>query len=125
MSSQYIAAFLGSELFTITVETVILSIFLLFVFRNKHYSSYDLLSAGFFASGMTIPYVWFVFPYLFDWSRSVSLLISEPAITMIEAIFYTLYLKLPFKKSLFISIVCNVASFFLGRILREYNLWIF
>lgn len=125
MSPSYIYAFLTSAVFTVCVETIVLSLLVLFVYKKYQYGIKDLISAGFFASSMTIPYVWFIFPYITNWSRHDSLLISEPIIAIVEAVFYCLYLKLDMKKSLVISVTCNVVSYTLGPILRMYGFWIF
>lgn len=125
MSPTYVYSFLTSAVFTISVETLVLSFLLLFVFKKSYYSVKDLVTAGIFASGMTIPYVWFVFPYVTGWSRHDSLMVSEPIITLIEAIFYYLYLKIDVKNAVLISVACNLTSFLLGPILRTCGLWIF
>lgn len=125
MSSTYIYSFLTSAIFTVSIETIVLAFIILFTYKKSQYSISQLMSAGFFASGMTIPYVWFVFPFITSWSRSESLFVSEPVVTIIEAIFYHLYLKLDLKRSFVISIACNLTSFLLGPILRTYGLWIF
>lgn len=125
MSPTYVYSFLTSAVFTISIEMIVLSFLLLFVFKKSFYSVKDLVTAGIFASSMTIPYVWFVFPFVTFWSRSESLFVSEPVVTIIEAIFYHLYLKLDLKRSFVISIACNLTSFLLGPILRTYGLWIF
>jgi ABC-type bacteriocin/lantibiotic exporter with double-glycine peptidase domain len=124
MSIQYIYQFLLSELFSITLETLVLLLLLYFIFKVKK-PLHDVLFAGIFATGMTIPYVWFVFPFMRDWSNETSLLCSEPVITIIEALFYNKFLKLNAKTSFIVSCICNISSFFLKNFLYSHGFWIY
>ena len=125
ISTTYLHNFLSSAVFTIVVETAVLFFLLRFVIKNKDINSGKVIFAGFFASLATIPYVWFVFPYILEWPRKTSLLFSEPFAFIIEAIFYKGFLKIDTKTSLILSLVCNLSSYFLGPFLRSQGLWIY
>ncbi len=124
MTVAYIHRFLTSWGFTIFVETAVLFFLLIFVFKRKDISPKQILAAGIFGSFATIPYVWFVFPYLTTWSRNTSLYFSEPFVFIVEAIFYKIFLKTNYKTALILSFVANLASYMLGPFLRAHGLWI-
>ncbi len=123
MTVEYVHRFLTSLGFTCFVETAILFFLLTFVFRKYRLSPWQILFAGVFASFATIGYVWFVFPAFMP--RSQSLWISEPTIFLIEALFYRLFLKVSWRDALILSFAANVASYFLGPLMRSAGLWIY
>lgn len=124
---SYTHRFITSFVFTITVETILLFLLVRFVFKIKksRISAKEIIFAGFFASFATIPYVWFVFPYLAQWPRGVSIIYSEAFAFIVEALFYNLFLKLDAKKSVMVSAICNLSSFSLGRLLRFLGIWFY
>lgn len=123
--TSYIHQFITSLFFTVLLETLVLFLLVKFVFKHHKIETWRLLFAGFFASFSTIPYVWFIFPFLLDWSRSVSLMYSEPFAFIVEAIFYRVFLKTSWKVSLTISLVANAASYFGGPLLRSFGIWLY
>ena len=125
LSVLYIHRFITSLGFSIFVETIVLMVILKVITKHTNLPLRQILIAGIFSTFATIPYVWFVFPNMFDWPRSTALLYSEPFITIVEAVFYSLFLKTNWKTSLIVSIAANLTSFFLGPLLRAYGLWIY
>ncbi len=121
----YTHSFLTSLVFTIVVETTFLYLILRFFIKHPDLSSLKIITAGFLANFTTVPYVWFVFPAILDWSRNTSLLYSEPFVFLVEALIYRVYLKTSIRMSLFVSLVCNAASFFIGPFLRSHGLWLY
>jgi hypothetical protein len=77
-----------------------------------------ILSAGISANALTLPYVWFVFPYLFLSSFTLAVVIAEFFAFLAEAVFYKLFLKLTWKQALIISLIANLVSFILGQFLH-------
>lgn len=124
LSIDYIHRFISSLVFTTVVETLALFLLLRWVFKNKELSTKKIVFAGVFASFATIPYVWFVFPYIESWPRSTSLYYSEPFAFIIEAIFYRAFLKPSWGVSFMLSLACNLASYLLGPLLRAHGVWI-
>lgn len=124
MSFDYIHRFITSLVFTTTIETLVLLLLLVCLFKYKNRIK-EFVFVGMFASFATIPYVWFVFPYIVDWSRATSLMVSEPIIFLTEAVLYKFFLKLDLRVALFVSFVCNTVSYFLGPILRAHGLWVY
>lgn len=78
-----------------------------------------------FASFATIPYVWFIFPYINSWPRQTSLYYSEPFALLVEALIYRIFLRIDIRIALIISLLANLASYLLGPILRTHGLWIY
>lgn len=107
------------------IETAVLYILVRFVLKRKDVSTTSIIFAGLFASFATIPYVWFVFPYVRKWDRSVSFLFSEPFVFVVEAVFYNFFLRLGWKNSFATSLLCNTSSYFMGPALRSVGLWIY
>jgi len=123
----YSHSFITSLIFTVVSETVVL-VFLLRKFLHipkEKISTLRILFAGFFASFATIPYVWYVFPNLTDWTRDTSVHYSEIFAFLLEAIFYKVFLKTNNKNSLWISLLCNSISFSLGVFLRMHGWWFY
>ena len=122
---QYVHSALSSLIFTDTVETVVLFLLIFHVYKYRHLKAKEVIFTGILASSLTIPYVWFVFPYVVDWSRTTSLYFSEPFAFLVEALVYNRVLKLNWRAALAVSFICNVVSYLLGPILRSHGLWIY
>lgn len=109
--------FLLALVLTILIETIVLflvSIFLKYDF--KVFSSKRIIFAGIFASALTLPYLYFVFPYfLWDWNTYVA--IWEISVTFMEAVFYLFYFDIKFYKWFLLSFLANVTSFSIWLIL--------
>ena len=116
--------FLTSLGFTVIVETAILFLLLRFIFKKQQLQTPQIIAAGLFASFATLPYVWFVFPYVWHWPGS-AVYWSESFAFIVEAIFYRLFLKLDWKVAFIVSLICNAGSFLLGPLLRSHGLWIY
>ena len=108
---------------TILIETVILfiSVRIILKIRSRQLSHQLLIFTGIFCSFTTIPYLWFVLPfyfrrlpnYLYFTVGGVSGLfftVGEVSVTLIESIIIYFVLKLSYKKSLFLSLLCNSVS---------------
>jgi len=125
LSTNYIHRFISSLTFTVAIETLAIFLLLWFVFKKRESGWKNIVLAGIFASFATIPYVWFVFPYITKWSYSTSLAYSEPFAFLIEALLYRIFLKIDIRIALVVSLVANGLSYFLGPILRNHGLWIY
>lgn len=110
--TPYLSEFFIALLFTIFVETILILFLLKKIYKQKDVGITKIINAGIFASTCTIPYVWFVFPFVF--SQPTALLLSELFAFVAEAIFYRLFLKLSVKQSIVISLIANGASWSLG-----------
>ncbi|MDB5224472.1 MAG: hypothetical protein JWO43_94 [Candidatus Adlerbacteria bacterium] len=125
MTIDYIHRFITSMAFTALLETGILVLLLRTVFRRPFVSTRTLIQVGLLVNFATIPYVWFVFPYVTDWPRETSLLFSEPFVFIVEAVVYRYFLNVSWRTAIVASFLCNVASYYLGPILRTYGLWLY
>lgn len=123
----YSHSFITSFLLTISSETLVLFLLVRKFLKIPagEIPAKQLLFAGFFASFATLPYVWYVFPGLFDWTRAISLPYSELFVFLVEALFYRMYLEISWKKALLVSLLCNSVSFALGPLLRSFGLWFY
>lgn len=110
--------FLLSLILTIIIETIpLFVIFRFFLKTNKNEVSNSLLLfAGIFSSFSTLPYLWFILPQII---RSYNLLTvsGEISVVLIEAIVYFFVLRTNMKKSLIISLICNLISFLAGLLI--------
>ncbi len=122
----FVHRFLSSLIFTAVVETAALMLLLRFAFRSTGVRMKDALAAGLFASFMTIPYVWFVFPYLLRWPSGLHVLIAAESFAfLLEALFFRTFLKIGWGPALALSLACNILSYFLGPLLRAHGLWLY
>lgn len=114
----YVHQFLLSWAFTIVVETAVFIALVRIGFKipRKRISTTKLLLGGLFASSITIPWVWFVFPVLFYSSITVAVAIGEAFAFVMEAIFYVFAFEFSVRRAILISLVANAASFLLGLI---------
>jgi hypothetical protein len=72
-----------------------------------------IVSTGFIASGLTLPYLWFVFPMIINGKYMI--FIGEILTILVEAIVYKITIPLEKYKLLVIAIVLNVVSYILGK----------
>ena len=122
----FVHRFLTSLIFTTAVETAMLVLLLRFVFRNSWPGRGRVLTAGLFASFMTLPYVWYIIPALFPWPTSLHLIVVAEAFAfVIETLFYRSYLRVGWGTALTLSLAANALSYFLGPLLRSYGFWIY
>lgn len=122
---SFVHRFLTSLVFTGVVETLVLILLLLFVFRNRSIDVSRMIFAGLYASFSTIPYVWFVFPFLMRWPASTAIIFAEAFAFIVEAIFYRWFLRIDWRVAFAVSLICNVTSYFLGPLLRANGIWIY
>lgn len=115
--------FLTAEAMTLFVEGLVLIFLLYFVFHRRDIPLSRLLAVSFFATFGTIPYVWFFFPYTVNWTREESYWYSEPFVTLMEALFYRLFIPLNMPVALAVSITCNIASFAFAYLITANGLW--
>lgn len=123
----YTHNFLTSALATMTIEGLVgLLLFVYFLSRKEehlHLKKLSVFLATFFVSMFTLPYVWFIFPTLMMWTRNTSLWFSEFFIFSVEAIVYRFFLKLPWRWAILISLIANLASYFIPIWMRSIGLW--
>jgi len=117
--------FLTSVIFTITTETIVLILLLRYVDKHPELKLTRMIASGIFANFATVPYVWYIFPYITNWSHNTSLLLSELFVFVVEALFYRFALKTSWKTSFYVSLICNAVSYLLGPLLRAHGLWIY
>ena len=109
--------FLISLAFTLFVEIIFLFILIKFFFvkDTKRISNFLLLFTGFLCSFATLPYLWFIMPFLIR-TRIPYILFGEFFVILIESFIIFFLLRINYKKALIISLICNLASFLLGLI---------
>lgn len=62
---------------------------------------------------MTLPYVWFIWPYLVR-DRLTYIILSELWVAAMEAVFYTFAFQTKWQKALLFSLILNTFSFAFG-----------
>ncbi len=120
--AAFLLKFLTALAFTIAVETIFLYALLRFFFKKHDIPTSEIFAAGVFASFSTLPYVWFVFPFIYNWPGTAAMW-SEPFVFVVEAIFYKLFLKLDWKTAFVLSLICNLASYAIGHGLIASGFW--
>ncbi len=109
---MYLDKFLLAWVITVVSETVILTV--LFRRFSKETNAGIVIIASIFASSLTLPYVWFVFPFVFLGHYFLGLILSELFAWLVEACFYRMSLRLAWKKALAFSLIANAVSYALG-----------
>jgi len=114
--TQYEILFLWSLLLTITVELtagIILRVSGL-IKTTSNIARY--ITGILFASLMTLPYVWFIWPF-FIRERFWYLTTVELFAWLVESLFYAFFFKTNLRTALALSLICNACSFLIGRII--------
>jgi hypothetical protein len=116
---QYTYSFLLYTFITLLTESIVVLMLLRKLLRigMRQRTNKEIISATICASSLTIPYVWFVFPSIFE-SFAAAIWISEFFVFVVEALFYRMFLKLSYKQAFLISFIANIASFGLGKLLH-------
>jgi hypothetical protein len=112
------ALFLVALAVTVIVETAVILAMIRFVYKVPaiNLSLARTLFAGFFASFATIPYLWFVLPAFLS-PYSVQVLVGETGAILFEAIAYVFLFNLPFRRTIILSLVANLASITVGLLI--------
>jgi hypothetical protein len=118
--SPYVRSFFRAWIVTVVVETVALIVIFRKLFRKEPVDLKLLISSGIFASSLTLPYVWFVFPYIFLGKYSLSLGLSELFAWLVEAVFYKIFLKISLKNAIIASFIANLLSYSAGYFFGRY-----
>jgi hypothetical protein len=113
----YEQKFLFSLLLTLIVEILIAIFLVKYLYKLEEIKISKIVLVGLVASGLTLPYFWFVLPIYIS-SRSLYIFIGELLIFFIEAIIYNQFLKLKLSKAFVVSLVANIASIFLGLVIQ-------
>ena len=117
-TALYQIQFLKALSMTVAIETTVLFLAIRYAFRipAAGLSNALLAFAGLFCSATTLPYLWFVLP-AFVKTHVLLGLVGEPLIVLVEAVFYYFVLRIGVKRSLLLSLVCNLASFLSGLLI--------
>lgn len=108
----YESKFLISLLLTLVIEIPVLLLFINVLIKKKiNYPK--IIFAGFLASTLSLPYLWFILPAFIKDFKYYSL-IGEISVFLIEAFIYSQVLKLNAKNSLVASFFANLCSFLAG-----------
>lgn len=110
----YVHEFLGALLLTTFSEVFVVGAF---YYKNQfslRKICREVVFVVLFVNLMTLPYVWFVAPYLILGEHWRSLLASEILVLIIESVCYWYFLGISFRKAFLYSLCANVASFSLG-----------
>jgi hypothetical protein len=116
----YVHHFIVNWAITLLIETPIFILLVRCYFKilAKDISLSRLILGGIFASTITIPWVWFIFPVLFYNSIPLAVAIAEVLTFIVEAVFYWLAFRLPWRQAIIISFFANLASFAIGSLLK-------
>jgi hypothetical protein len=118
--ADYLETFLRAWAFTIGSETLTLLV-AAYGWRwfQLRASVARLILGALFASTMTLPYLWFVAPRIWGYGWELKLY-AEPLIFAFEAVFYSFYFGLEWKRALLLSTLCNGASLLVGYLFKAF-----
>ena len=118
ISSFYEIDFIYSLIITVLIEWVIIYLIVSYFFKIKLTKS-DILVIGVLPSFLTLPYVWFIFPFFFNENYTMYLWVSESFVLIVEMFILSYFLKLTLKNGLLLSFVANLASYYIGAWLAK------
>ena len=104
--------FLYSLLYTMAVEGVVLYLLLTYLLK-KELNLKDILFLSIFPSMATLPYLWFLLPYLVH-DFTLYRWISEIFAVVVESFILSYILKVKLQKGFILSLVANLISYFTG-----------
>ena len=111
---SYLHKFITALTLTDVIETAALFLLVWFVLKKREIRWQKIIIIGLFASFATLPYVWFVFPFLIGYSYSLYIIVAELFAFVIEAVLYRFSLDLSWRTAILLSFLCNLASFLPG-----------
>ncbi|BFT94678.1 hypothetical protein MNSC_06860 [Minisyncoccus archaeophilus] len=113
---QYEDQFLLSLILTLVIEIPVILFLVRYLYQDKRIGILKIVSGGVIASCLTLPYLWFIFPYYIrDWNTLF--LIGESVIVCIEAIIYINYLEIKPLKAFTLSLIANAISVVIGLLI--------
>lgn len=102
------------DFFSAYFLTIGIELMVLFVLMHKRYDIILIIKNGIIASSLTLPFVWFVFPYLGSGYWTWLGLAEIFAFLSESAVYYFLFPKMSPKDAIITSFLCNLASFSIG-----------
>jgi len=111
----YYFLFIFALFLTIAIEGT--AIFLLNKFWLKKFSLKEIIACALLTTPLTLPYLWFLFPYFLQTNSIEYIIFSESFAVLVETVIIAFLLKLCLKKSFTISFVANATSFLIGLII--------
>ncbi len=110
---SYEQKFLFSLLLTLIVEIPIAVFLIKYFYKHKEIKISKIVSIGFVASVLTLPYFWFVLPAYIS-NREIYIVGGEFIIVLIEATIYNQLLKIKLSEAFVVSLITNIVSIFFG-----------
>jgi len=97
--------------------TIILETGMLYLLMRKRYNDKTITLNSVIANSITLPIVWFVFPYL-GLAWPIQIAVSELFAFICEAVYYKIsFAKLGWMDAIIASFLCNSLSFGVGLLL--------
>ncbi len=113
----YEITFLKALLLTIFIETAVLFFLIKVLFKSTKFGNWILLLTGVLATFSTLPYLWFILPYLIK-TKLWYVIASEVSAILIESLIILGLLRTNYPKALLISVICNTTSFLIGLLIN-------
>ncbi|HET6559789.1 MAG TPA: hypothetical protein VFG54_20855 [Prolixibacteraceae bacterium] len=85
--------------------------------KTEKPASWLLLLTGVIATMATLPYLWFIFP-MFIHSKLWYNVVCESFAVVVESVIILGLLRIRYPKALLISLICNMASYGIGWLIR-------
>jgi hypothetical protein len=109
----YEKEFLFSLLLTVIAETIVVLIFVRFIYKKSNINISKTIFTSIIASALTLPYLWFILPF-FVFNRIVYIGLGESLVVLIEALIYFQFLSIKFSKAFIVSFFANLISVLIG-----------
>jgi uncharacterized membrane protein len=113
----YEITFLKALLLTIFIETTVLFTLFKIIYKAEKVNNWILLLTGILATFATLPYLWFILPFLIK-TKLWYVISSEVSAILIESLIIMGLLRTNYPKALLVSVICNTASFLIGLLIN-------
>ncbi|MDD5190096.1 MAG: hypothetical protein PHE50_03525, partial [Dehalococcoidales bacterium] len=115
-SLKYEQTFLVGLLLTWVIEIPVAVVIIKYLMKRQEIGIIKIIFVGLVASGLTLPYLWFVLP-LYVSNNFLYLVSGELLVVIVETLIYSQFLKLKLIPSFTVSLVANIASTLIGMLL--------
>lgn len=109
----YEQKFSFSLFLTLIVEIPIAVFLVKYLYKYEEIKISKIVSIGFVASALTLPYFWFVLPAYIS-NKGAYIFSGEFVIVLIEAMIYNQLLKVKLSEAFTMSLIANIVSIFFG-----------
>jgi hypothetical protein len=109
----YSDRFFVALLITFLIEIPFLFLTVKYILKNRAINNLRIFETGLIASGLTLPYVWFIIPLVINSGNVI--FITELFAVIVECFLYKILLGIKGRQAFLLSLALNTLSYFIGK----------